>query len=252
MCATPSEVLVAGDADALSCADIDTVVGWVELLASRSIGEREVELVRNDWTRRYTRDSTATRSAVTELSSQTASLLALRGFEGSEARADFVWSSAGGETRLGDADSTSVDVLQRALAPWSTDTDHKLILTEMDIEGWIKYASLCREIQGGSPLTLSVADRVVLYSQIVAAFEGKSREEQLSVLSMGPVWPSMQERWPGVTYEIQQVWVEAAPLPGPMTATSLGYSSAVFDEDLRSHAVALHNAMGSLPLGVAR
>jgi hypothetical protein len=145
-----------------------------------------------------------------------------------------------------------VNVLERALAPWSTDTEHKLLLTEMDIEGWIKYASLCREIQGGSPLTLSVADRVVLYRQIVSAFEGKSREEQLSVLSMGPIWPSMQERWPGVTYEIQQAWVEAAPLPGPMTATSLGYSGAVFDEDLRSHALALHSAMGRLPLGVAR
>lgn len=243
---------MASETDALVCADVDTVVGWVELLASRSIGERQVELVRTDWTRRYSRDPVVTRAALSELTSEAASLLALRGFEASGARADAVWVSVAGETQLGDADSTSVDVLERALAAWSTDAEHKLILTEMDIEGWIKYASLCREIQGGSPLTLSVADRVVLYQQIIGSFEAKSREQQLAVLSMGPVWPSMQERWPGVTYEIQQAWVEAAPLPGPMTATSLGYSGAVFDEDLRAHAVALHGAMGQLPLGVAR
>lgn len=241
-----------GESDALACSDVDTVVGWVELLASRSVGERQVELVRGDWTARYNRDPVATRSALTEVQTMTTALSAMRGFEASEARADAVWAAAAGQTRLGDADSTSVDVLERALAAWSTDTQTKLILTEMDIEGWIKYASLCREIQGGSPLTLSVSDRVVLYQQIIGAFEGKSREEQLAVLSMGPIWPSMQERWPGVTYEIQQAWVEAAPLPGPMTATSLGYSSAVFDEDLKAHAVALHSAMGMLPLGVAR
>ncbi|MFT6816595.1 MAG: hypothetical protein ACJATT_000394 [Myxococcota bacterium] len=252
MCATPDEILVPGELDALSCADVDSVVGWVELLASRSIGERQVELLRGDWTYRYTRDPIASRAAITELSTQTTSLTSLLGFQGSEARADAVWAGVAGESQLGDADSTSVDVLERALAPWSTDTENKLILSEMDIEGWIKYASLCREIQGGGPMTVSVANRVVLYQQIISAFEGKSREQQLAVLSMGPVWPSMQERWPGVTYEIQQAWVEAAPLPGPMTATSLGYASAVFDEDLRSHAVALHGAMGRLPLGVAR
>lgn len=252
VCETPDEVLSEQGDATLTCADTDGVTDWIELLAARTIGERQSVLVRSDWTSRFSADASSTRAALSALSTQTTTLRASTGMAATESRAQAVWQAVSGETPLGGADSSSVDVLRRALAPWATDTEHRLILSEMDIEGWIKYASLCREIQGGSPLTLSVSDRVILYREVVDAFEGHTRDEQLAVLSMGPIWPSLQERWPGVTYEIQQQWVEAAPLPGPMTATSLAYASEVLSADLSAHARALHNAMGQLPPSVSK
>ena len=50
-------------------------------------------------------------------------------------------------------------IQNRSIAVWSRSEDHELVLTESDIEGWIFYTSLCREVQSAGPLRLSVADR---------------------------------------------------------------------------------------------
>lgn len=238
--------------DDLLCADIDGVTAWVELLASRSIGEREVELLRADWSRRFRDDAAATRTALSELGTARDTLGSRMGTAATTERAEAVYSALHDGTALGEPDSRSVDVLRRAVNPWATDEANRLVLSEMDVEGWLKYASLCREVQGADPLRLSVSDRVVLYHAVVDHFEGHTRDEQLAVLSMGPIWPSLKAIWPQVSYDQQQRWVEVAPLPPPMRATSLGYAEVLLDSDLSLHAEALHGGMGQLPLGVER
>ena len=125
----------------------------------------------------------------------------------------------------------------------------QLLLTEMDIEGWIFYASLCREVQGASPLRLSVADRVQVYRMVEERFELGDTERRRALTSVGPFWYQVKDAWAAAPYATQRMWVDEAPLPPPMEATSLGYFEAVIEGDLPRHRSALHSVLG--PLGLS-
>ncbi len=140
------------------------------------------------------------------------------------------------------------ELLLSTAAVWAFDDQEKLVLTESDIEGWIRYASLCREVQGGDPLRLSVADRVTAYKKVIARFDGGDRQEKIAVVSVGALWNGLRPEWHSASYEKQQAWIAAAPLPPPMTADSIGYFSAIVDASPVSHAQALADVFGPLPL----
>jgi len=131
---------------------------------------------------------------------------------------------------------------------WATDPEEQLALTESDIEGWIRYASLCREVQGGDALRLSVADRATAYHRLIARFEKGNRAEQVAMVTIGAGWNDLRERWQAAPFEQQQAWISAAPLPPPMTTDSIGYFTAIVDSNPVSHAMALDEVFGRLEL----
>ena len=79
-------------------------------------------------------------------------------------------------------------------------------------------------------------------------FEAGSRDERLALVSLGPFWGQIQERWQAVPYERQQKWIAAAPLPPPMTATSLGYLQAVVEGSVVQHVASVHDVLGPFSL----
>ncbi len=137
-------------------------------------------------------------------------------------------------------------LLKRLAGPWLVDDEHKLIMTETDVEAWIGYASLCREVQGGTPLQLSVADRVSAYRDLTAAYQGADRALRITMLGLGPYWRSARARWQSASWVKQQEWVSEAPLPGPMTGTSQQYLQAILEGDRREHVAKLHEILGPL------
>ena len=105
-------------------------------------------------------------------------------------------------------------------------------------------ASLCREVQGGTPLRISVADKVTTYRMVEEKFEATDTAQRLAMLSVGAFWGEVRRRWKGATYEEQQEWIQFAPLPPPMTATSLGYFEAVLETNAALMAESLHERLG--------
>ena len=122
--------------------------------------------------------------------------------------------------------------IKGAIAAWQTHEADELVLTEMSIEAWVRYASLCREAQSAGPLRVSVAGKVDLYRQLQDKFMKGTPEERAAVASLGPVWQSVRDRWGAADYERQQAWMQAAPLPPPMEADSVGYATALFSGNL--------------------
>ena len=75
---------------------------------------------------------------------------------------------------------------------------------------------------------------------------------KIALTAVGPFWSDVRARWAADSYEEQQAWIRAAPLPPPMTATSIGYVEALTDGDVVAHVRALHERLGPLRLGVPR
>jgi hypothetical protein len=252
VCDAPTTVLVAAPGDALTCADVDVAVDYHALLASRPVVGEDRRVVREAWEARFRSDPVGARAALTAVAASHADLTARTGFDATEARATAVWAVLHGDSPLGAADDALPRSLARSVAAWSSDADSRLVLSEMDVEGWLRYASLCRELQGGGALRLSVADRVTVYRAVVERFDAADRPTQLAMLAIGPVWPSALDAWAAAPYETQQRFATSAPLPPPMTASSLGYVEALVATDVTGHALALHDVLGPLRLGVAR
>ena len=79
-------------------------------------------------------------------------------------------------------------------------------------------------------------------------FVDASRADRIALSAVGPYWPAARDAWAMATYERQQGWIATAPLPPPMTATSLGYIGALIEGDLDGLASTLHEHLGPLPL----
>lgn len=226
----------------LSCAEANLAVDHLQLLAGRPLTEPQRQKLLRAVAAAFRGDVRGTREWVRALPVQGRSIEAASGLEGAERRGTHAWLAAKGEGLPPNPDLRAV--YAEALAVWARDDEEQLALTEMDIEGWIHYASLCREVQGGGPLRLSVADRVQVYRMVQTAFEEGTRAEQLALLAVGPYWAQIREGWQMASYERQQAWIAAAPLPPPMTATSLGYVEALLQGDLRRHVDVLHRKIG--------
>lgn len=246
LCPTPETVLASSPGSELTCATADRAADFVEVLAVRSISKADRELFYAALQIRFEGDAAGTLADLEQASAQAELLSTLTGFEAAELRSKAVYAAFKRRGPLMGTDDVVVSTVARTAQQWTKDDETELALTELDVEGWLFYASLCREAQGGSPLRLSVADRVPAYQVVNDAFDSGSREEQIALASMGPFWKHVKESWAMASYDEQQAWIAAAPLPPPMTASSLGYFEAVFAKPASEHAVALHTALGPL------
>jgi len=221
----------------------------MELLAGRALTAGDVPVVHRAVANAWRADPTATRAWLTEIGKARTALAAGSGVAGAEARAAAVYaaSKGGSPSELGHPELASVQ--KRALAVWTHHDGDRLALTEADFEGWIRYASLCREAQGGSTLRISVADRVAVYKMLADRFATGTREERIAMSAIGGYWPQIREAWMGASFDRQRGWISAAPLPPPMTATSLGYAEAVFNGDVAAHARVVIEHLGPFTVG---
>jgi hypothetical protein len=246
-CPAPETVISGAGDDALTCADVLTVRDYSEVLALRPTTPADRRSIVFGLLDGYTADPIGTRAAVDRAGEVLSGLRSEVGAGAAEHRGSAAWSEVNGEGPLSANEKLRTVVVER-LSVWFDDDEARLVLTEHDVEGWIRYASLCREAQGGGPLRVSMSDRVEVYRMLVDRYRAEPREGRLAILAVGAHWGGVRERWKAASYEQQQQWIARAPLPPPMSATSLGYIETLFNGDLGAHAAALHEVLGPMPL----
>lgn len=248
-CSVVGADLVESDAGTLSCEEGEQVVDYIELVAGRPVPKTDATKVLKAIATRFREDPAGTRTWLAEIAGAGAELSRRVGLDGAEARSQRVWSVNAGKDLIGPDDGDLWNVQTRAVSVWTKDDTEQLAMTESDVEGWIRYASLCREAQGGKVLLISVADRVTVYHDVIERFDTGDRATKIALGAMGPFWAQVRDAWKAASYDEQMEWVGAAPLPPPMTATSLGYAEAVFNGNLPQHAQTLHDVLGPFPVG---
>jgi hypothetical protein len=246
VCTSADDWLVPGD-EGLSCADADVATRYVAALAGRPVRRADRALLLRDLGTSYQADAGAVRADLAAMRATLVDLSGRNGLDAAEARSARAWTdlTEGGPLRR---HSQAARVLSSAIAVWASDDEEKLVLTEADIEGWIQYASLCREVQAGGPLKLSVAQREGLYRELRTRFRDAPRDEQVAMVAVGPFWQGVTSRWQAASYDKQQAWARTAPLPPPMTASSLVYAQEVLALPAVDAARTLHEHLGPIPL----
>lgn len=246
-CERPDEVLADVAGDVLTCEQAAPVEDYVEVLAARPLGSTDRGLLYAALRGAFTRDAAGTREAIAKSSAVVAEVTDLTGVPAAEWRASRGWEAVSGHGPWpGDGDLGNLTA--RAMSVWAHDDEERLVLTETDIEGFIRFASLCREVQGGGAMRLSVADRVTVYRTVTERFDAADRDDQLGIVALGALWGAARDAWKAAPFERQQAWIQTAPLPPPMTATSLGYLEAVLDAGPARHARALTGVFPDLHL----
>jgi hypothetical protein len=250
-CADPAVVVAQVGGQVLTCEQGTAVAAYVEALAGRPLVPGDEGLVVAAVGARFRADPSGTSGWIQEIRWAIADLRGRSGLDLAEARSTRVWAAGAGEdlVRAGDGDVWNVQ--DRALSVWTKDDEERLALTEADIEAWIRYASLCREVQGGDTLRISVADRVTVYRIIMDRFDTGDRATQVALSGFGPHWNRIRDAWQAAPYEVQQAWMAKAPLPPPMTATSKGYLEGLIAGDLARHVQVLDEELGPFHLGAA-
>ncbi|MCB9664080.1 MAG: hypothetical protein H6732_08190 [Alphaproteobacteria bacterium] len=239
---------LSGEAGGIPCAEARVAVSYLEALAARALEPAARQRVLRELRARAADDRAAVEAALADAGDVVDTFASEHGLQLAETRSRMVWTTLQGGGALPAATfPDAADVARTAIAPWARDDGLQLVLTEMDVEGWIRYASLAREVQGGEPLRVSVADRVGVYRTIRTRWEEVDASGKIGLVSFGAFWPAIRARWLAAPYAQQQAWIRAAPLPAPMTGTSAAYVEALTATDPGRHAAAFHAALG--PLG---
>jgi len=229
----------------LTCVDVDPVIGALTQLTLKPLDSEPRQEVYREVARRFRADPAETGAWLAGMSSEETWGY---GVEAVERYTTDLHQALSGTGRFGSTEEPLGSVLAGEVVVRSRDDQEGLVLTESSIEGWIHYASLCREVQGAGGLRVSISDRVRLYRDLGERFELGTRSEKLALAAMGPFWRQVEMGWRGASYHEQQAWIAEAPLPPPMVATSLGYAQQVFEGDVVRHIEMLNAHFG--PLGV--
>ncbi len=247
LCATPEESFAVRDGEVLRCGAAQDVFAWARRLAGRPLGagtEGIHAALRAD----FLADQ-GELSAV-ERARRDGTLIAEAGdsWAVAAARSEQVAALVRGRSDWGPADGPWARAVSNAAAVWAVDASGALALTESDIEGFLHLASLLRELQGGGPLRLSVADRHEVYRDISDQFLIGTPDDRVAFVAIGPFWQGVTSSWRSASYDHQQAFVRAAPLPPPMEGTSKDYVRAVLRSDLPAVVRALHQVLGPIPM----
>ncbi len=251
-CLSDDQVLAEADGQAFTCAHATATWRYVSAVAGRPLPARDRGRVNAELRDRFRADPGTGLALAQRSVDELARLEALPWPGQAEERGRLGWQAVSGKGLITESLPATFGVQKRGIAPWVTDDEAQLVLAEADVEGWIHYTSLCREVQEGGPLALSVADRLPAYRSIRTRFEAADRGGKVALLSVGPYWASIKDHWASASYERQQAWMAAAPLPPPMVATSLGYVEALLAGEPERHMRAFHDQLGPFRLQVPR
>ncbi|MEM6929094.1 MAG: hypothetical protein AAF602_19305 [Myxococcota bacterium] len=250
-CAAPTDVLATVQDAQLTCRRADWLVEYWELLRAAPLAAGDRRLVRKALVRRFGDDPSGTSNLLDQVRVAGSTLAGQWGSEATLARSTAIYDALHGQGLVsGDGD---LGRLQTRLLPvWGESDGARIVLTEADVEGWIRYASLCREIQGGTALRISVADRVSAYRVIRERFAGASSDDQAAMAALGAAWPQIEEGWLSADYAAQQGFATTAPLPGPLETNSIGYLAAIVEGDVAGHVASLETHFGPFTVSADR
>lgn len=249
-CSTSTTAPTCGDdaspfVGTLTCADAKAPARYIRLLAGKPLAPGSLALSIEYVRSRHAADPTATTTWVNTLSAEARALEQATGLEAAEMRSTALWRLLRGKGPITEADTDLWNLQDSTLSVWSTDDEEQLALTETDIEGWIRFASLGHEVQGQRPITLSIANKADVYRTTAARFKQGDRTEQIALTSLGVVWPEVTKRWKAAPYAKQQRVIQGGVWPAP-TGTGAGYVREVIEGDLVTNAYAVHQVLGPL------
>lgn len=182
-----------------------------------------------------------------DLSERGRTLEAAHGLEAMELRSTEIARLLAGQGPITEANADLWNLVPQAVSIRARDDQEGLVLTELDIEGWIYFASLAHEIRGGGPLTVSIADKGAIYDVAVKRFQQADRAEQVALVGLGAVWTQVIDAWKAAPYEQQQRFIQRARLP-EAGATPAAWIEAVLEGDVVTNAHALHEVLGPFTL----
>ena len=234
------------DDPALTCDAMQPMVGVVTALAGRPLSNADRDLLRMSLVAEARADAARSATRMQAAASELAELDGVVGIEGARLRSEHTYDALGGHGVFEDAPAQVGTVFARAVSEWARFDEERLVLSESDIEGFLRYASLCREVQAGGPLRLSIADRGLVYQALVKRFREGTSQDRTSMLAIGAGFWAARGEWAAASYDRQHEFSVGAPLPPSMTATSVDYALAIVAGDLPAHAANLHATLGPL------
>lgn len=229
----------------LTCADAKAPARYVRLLAGKPLAPGSLSTSIAFVRERHQQAPEATETWVRAIVDEARALEQATGLAAAEMRSTAIWRLVREQGPITKAHAELWNLQDTTLSIWSTDDEEQLALTETDIEGWIRFASLGHEVQGQRPITLSIANKADVYRTTAARFQQGDRAEQLALTSLGVVWPEVTKRWKAAPYAKQQRVIRGGVWPRP-TGTGLGYVQAVIEGDLVTNAHVIHDVLGPL------
>ncbi|MEN0063089.1 MAG: hypothetical protein AAGA48_13120 [Myxococcota bacterium] len=242
-CEEPTTVLRERDATVLDCRRADWLVEYWELLRASPLPLADRRLTRRALVSRFDADPKGTVALLDEVRNAGLSMMSLKGADATDRRSREVFAALHGQGLVQGTDDL-VQLQTKVLPTWGSADKAQVSLTEADVEAWIRYASLCREVQGGTALRISVADRVGVYRAVQKRFDEGPADVQRALGALGAMWPQVERAWQRANYLEQQEWIGKAPLPGPMTATSSEYARTIVSGDVVGHVQTLRKEFG--------
>jgi hypothetical protein len=245
-CSSPQAVLASVGEAQLICSDLIPVREHLGLLAGRLLETQPSARLDASYRAVFLRTPSKVTAHINKHAVAWSSLRKTRGLTAVVGRSkEIIRNLDKGDDQLTEIDAV---LLAERVAIWGRDDSQSLLLTESDVEGWIRYLSLLREVQGGVPLVLSVADRARVYQLIIERFESGTAVQKVAVVQIGALWYALADAWRAASYEQQQGWIVNAPLPPPMTASSIGYVEVALQSDVILHAAVMEAHFGALRL----
>ena len=152
VCASPDTVLSQQGQNTLTCGDAAATRDYFQFLASRSLTPNQKGRLYTSLKSRHGNNPKQVRQQIDEATHILGESRHRVGLARAEFRSHSVWLARMSKGPFTEAHSVEWDIFENAVAVWARSDDEQLALTEMDIEGWIRFGSLCREVQGASPL----------------------------------------------------------------------------------------------------
>jgi len=246
-CASPEQVLASVDGAQMACADVERVANYRHWMMQQRVSDAQTAELLSVLVRWFEREPAQASTWLSDLSEQLAVRQRATGMEGALVHASALYEVNKGVDLWERADDSVRSNSAQSLLIWASDGEAQRVLTEPAIEAWIRYISLCRQVQGGGSLNLSVSDRAKIYGVFKDRFLNGDASEREATVGFGPYWPEMEAAWQAARYTKQQQWIAEAPLPPPVTSTSLGYVEWFLDHGrLKDHVVTFHRVLGPL------
>ncbi len=224
------------------------MVDLITHLAGRPVAEGERELLRRSLVGEARQNRAASVARMEGAAVELIELERASGIEGARLRSERMYDALGRVGVFADAPPDLGTVVSQSVSEWARSDEERLVLGESDIEGFLRYASLCREVQGGGALRLSIGDRGLVYQALIKRFNEGTPLDRTSMLAIGAGFWAAKEDWRAASYDRQREFAVGAPFPPPMTVTSVDYALAIVAGDLPAHAANLHATLGPLAI----
>lgn len=246
-CSDPEKVLASVEGEQMACSDVERVLDYRRWLTQGRVNGAESTELTSSLVRWFEREPKRAGVWWSELSQVLLTRQTSTGLDGALVHASALYEANKGTGLWERADDNVRSKTRDALLIWAVDHTTQRALTEPAIEAWIRYISLCRQVQGGGSLNLSVSDRAKIYGVFKERFLNGDPSEREAAVGFGPYWPEMETAWQSARYSKQQQWIGEAPLPPPVTSTSLGYVEWFLDHGrLKEHVTTFHRILGPL------